>query len=255
MSSRYQVAFVTGASSGIGTQLARQLAASGTKVALVARRQELLDALAAEIVDRGGAAAAVPCDVRDRIAVRAAARRAESELGPVDLLVANAGVGYSMPVEEFDAALFEETIRTNLLGAAYAVEALLPSMLGRRSGHIVGVSSMAAYRGFPLTHAYCASKAALNVFLEGLRAEVADRGVKVTTVCPGFVRTPMTARNSGPMPFLMDADEAARRILRAVRRGRRVYNFPWPMAALMAVVRLLPGGLLDIGARSAGMME
>jgi short-subunit dehydrogenase len=141
------------------------------------------------------------------------------------------------------------------MGAVYAVEAFLPAMLGRHSGHIVGVSSMAAYRGFPLTNAYCASKAALNVFLEGLRAEISDRGVKVTTVCPGFVRTPMTARNTGPMPFLMDADVAARRILGAVRRGRRVYNFPWPMAALMALVRLLPGGLLDVGARSAGMME
>jgi short-subunit dehydrogenase len=249
------VAFVTGASSGIGSELARALARSGTRVALVARRKELLDALAKEIVASGGTAIAIPCDVRERMPLHAAVAEAVRSLGPIDLLIANAGVGISIPAEAFDAALFEDTIRTNLLGAVYSVEAVLPSMLERRSGHIVGISSLAAYRGFPLTYAYCASKAALNSFLEGLRAEISDRGVRVTTVCPGFIRTPMTAKNHGAMPFLLEADDAAGRILRAIRRGRRVYNFPWQMAALMALVRLLPGRLLDAGARSAGMME
>ena len=255
MTPTWSVAFVTGASTGIGTELARGLARQGTKVALVARRKELLDALAAEIAAAGGNALALPCDVRDRVALQAAVQQAVRAYGPIDLLIANAGVGHTIPVEQFDSALFEDTIQTNLLGAVYAVEAVLPSMLERRSGQIVGVSSMAAYRGFPLTHAYCASKAALSSFLEGLRAEIADRGIKVTTVCPGFVRTPMTAKNRGPMPFLLDADDAARRILDAARRGKRVFNFPWPMAALMVLVRFLPGRLLDFGARSAGMME
>jgi short-subunit dehydrogenase len=246
---------VTGASSGIGSELVRELARSGTKVALLARRKELIDALAAEISAAGGTAIAVPCDVRERIAVHAAIAEAVQKLGPVDLLIANAGVGHTIPAEAFDSTLFQDTIRTNLMGAVYAVEAVLPSMLERHAGHIVGISSLAAYRGFPLTYAYCASKAALNSFLEGLRAEISDRGVRVTTVCPGFVRTPMTAKNRGAMPFLLDADDAARRILRAVRLGRRVYNFPWQMAALMAIVRMLPSRLLDAGTRSAGMME
>lgn len=255
MTPSWSVALVTGASSGIGTELARGLARRGTKVALVARRKELLDALAAELAASGGAAIAIPCDVRDRLAVRAAVQEAAHALGPIDLLIANAGVGHTIPVERFDAALFEDTIRTNLLGAVYAVEAVLPSMLDRHAGQIVGISSLAAYRGFPLTYAYCASKSALNAFLEGLRAEIADRGIKVTTVCPGFVRTPMTAGNRGPMPFLLEADDAARRILRAASRGKRVLNFPWPMAALMGLVRFLPGRLLDTGARNAGIME
>ena len=255
MASLYSVALITGASSGIGRELARRLAREGTKVALVARRKDLLEGLAAEIRAAGGTALALPCDVRERMPMHAVVAQAARELGPIDLLIANAGVGHVIPADAFDAALFEDTIRTNLLGPVYAVEAALPAMLSRHTGHIVGVSSLAAYRGFPMTHAYCASKSALNAFLEGLRAEISDRGVRVTTVCPGFVRTPMTVRNRGAMPFLLEPDDAARRILRAVRAGRRVYNFPWPMAALMALVRLLPSGVLDRAVRSARSFE
>src|SRR5262245_59374655 len=201
---------ITGASSGIGLELARSLAREGTKVALVARRKPLLDSLASEIASSGGTALSIPCDVRERMPMHAAVAEASRELGPIDLLIVNAAVGHVIPADEFDAALFEDTIRTNLLGPVYAAEAVLPSMLSRRSGHIVGISSLAAYLGFPLTHAYSASKSGLNAFLEGLRAEIADRGIHVTTVCPGFVRTPMTARNTGAMPFLLEPDEAAR---------------------------------------------
>ena len=255
MNPGYAVALVTGASSGIGLELARQLARDGTKVALVARRKELLDGIAEEIRTAGGAALAIPCDVRERMSMHAAVGTAARELGPIDLLIANAGVGHVIPADSFDAALVEDTIRTNLFGPVYAIEAALPSMLSRHSGHIVGVSSLAAYRGFPMTEAYCASKSALNAFLEGLRAELSDRGIRVTTVCPGFVRTPMTVKNTGAMPFLLEPREAARRILRAVRSGRRVYNFPWPMAALMALVRLLPSRVLDAAVRSARSFE
>ena len=247
----FGVALITGASSGIGLELARHLARDGTRVALLARRGELLTSLANEIRDAGGTALPIVADVRDRMSVHAAATDATRQLGPVDLVIANAGVGYAIPAESFDASAFEDTIRTNLLGAMYAVEAVLPSMLGRRSGHIVGVSSLAAYRSFPQTYAYCASKAALNSFVEGLRAEIAPRGVRVTTACPGFVRTPMTAKNKGAMPFLLEPSDAARRILRAVRAGRRVYNFPLPMAALMKVVHWLPAAVLDRASRSA----
>jgi short-subunit dehydrogenase len=242
---------VTGASSGIGLELALQLARDGTKVGLVARRADLLNSITNEIRQGGGSAIPIVTDVRDRMGVHAAAVETVKEFGPIDLLIANAGVGHSIPADSFDAALFEDTIRTNLLGAVYAVEAVLPSMLERHAGNIVGVSSLAAYRSFPLTNAYCASKAALNSFLEGLRAEVATRGVKVTTVCPGFVRTPMTAKNRGAMPFLLQPADAATRILRATRAGRRVYNFPLPMAALMKLVHWLPAAVLDRAVRSA----
>lgn len=255
MSPFYSVAVVTGASSGIGVELCRQLAADGTKVALLARRVDLLASLGDEIRAGGGVAHEIECDVRDRLNVRAAVAEAARELGPIDLAIANAGVGHTIPADDFDSALFEDILRTNLLGAVHVVEAVLPEMIARRRGQIVGVSSLAAYRGFPQTHAYCASKAGLNVFLEGLRPEVAGYGIAVTTVCPGFVRTPMTARNRGAMPFLLDADDCARRILRAARAKRRVYNFPWPMATAMWIVRWLPSGLLDSAMRSARGFE
>ena len=242
---------VTGASSGIGLALARQLAREGTKVGLVARRGELLGSLANEIRTAGGTALPLPTDVRDRMAVHAAVSTTEQQLGPIDLMIGNAGVGHAIPAEEFDAAIFEDTMRTNLMGVVYAVEAVLPSMLSRHAGAIVGLSSLAAYRSFPQTYPYCASKAALNSFLEGLRAEIGPRGVRVTTVCPGFVRTPMTAKNRGAMPFLLEPDEAARRILRVTKAGRRVYNFPLPMAALMKLVHWLPAAVLDRAVRSA----
>jgi short-subunit dehydrogenase len=248
---RFAVALVTGASSGIGLELARRLAREGTKVALVARRKELLERLAAEIRAAGGTALPLRCDVRERTSVRAAVENAARELGPIDLLIANAGVGHVVPADPLDATLIEDSMRTNFFGPVYGVEAVLPSMLARRAGHIVGVSSLAAYRGLPRTHAYCASKSALNAFLEGLRVELADRGVRVTTICPGFVRTPMVAANAGAMPFVLEPDEAARRILRAVRAGRRVHNFPWPMAALTGLARLVPNAVIDRVLRSA----
>ena len=251
----YAVAVVTGASSGIGAELSRQLAAGGAKVALLGRRVDLLASVGAEIRAKGGTAHEIECDVRDPLNVKAAVAEATKELGAVDLAIANAGVGHVIPAEEFDSRLFEDIIRTNLMGTVHLVEAVLPEMLARRQGQIVGVSSLAAYRGFPQTHAYCASKAAMNTFLEGLRAEIADHGIAVTTVCPGFVRTPMTAKNRGAMPFLLDADECARRILRAARARRRVYNFPWPMATAMWIVRWLPSGLLDSAVRSARGFE
>jgi len=216
---------------------------------------DLLASVGDEIRAQGGIAHEVECDVRDRLNVKAAVGEATKELGSIDLAIANAGVGHVIPAEEFDSQLFEDIIRTNLMGTVHLVEAVLPDMLSRRQGQIVGVSSLAAYRGFPQTHAYCASKAAMNTFLEGLRAEIADHGIAVTTVCPGFVRTPMTAKNRGAMPFLLDADECARRILGAARARRRVYNFPWPMATAMWIVRWLPSGLLDSAVRSARGFE
>lgn len=251
MASTFSVAFITGASSGIGLALARQLAREGTKLGLVARRGDLLESVANEIREEGGAALALVTDVRDRMAVHAAAAATAQQFGPIDLLIANAGVGHAIPAESFDAAIFEDTFRTNLMGAVYAVEAVLPSMLERHAGQIVGVSSLAAYRSFPQTHAYCASKAALNAFLEGLRAEVGSEGIAVTVACPGFVRTPMTAKNRGAMPFLLEPDAAAKRILAAVRAKRPVYNFPLPMAALMRLVQWLPARVLDRALRSA----
>jgi short-subunit dehydrogenase len=235
-----QTAVVTGASSGIGWALAKALAAAGARVGLVARRRDALEQLAAEIGQTGGTAAVAPADVGDRVSVVAAIHDVAARLGPVDLLVANAGVGAPTLLEPFNVAEIEKMFRVNTLGVVYAIEAVLPDMLRRGRGHLAAVSSLGAYKGLPGESGYCASKAAVNTFLEGLRIQLRGRGIVVTTICPGFVRTPMTSVNEFHMPFLLEADEAARRIVRALGRRKKVFNFPWPTALLMRLTRWLP---------------
>lgn len=239
-----QVAVITGASSGIGWALAKELARHGCKVGLIARRASELTQLAEEIHQAGGAAAAVPADVGDRAQVLSAVESLRRQLGPIDLLVANAGVGVPTLLNPINVADVERTFRVNVLGLVYSIEAVLPEMLRRGVGHLAGVSSLGAYKGMPGESAYCASKAAMNVYLEGLRIHLRNRGIAVTTICPGFIRTPMTAVNKFPMPFLMEADEAARRISRALARRKKVYNFPWQTALLMKLAGWLPDWIL-----------
>lgn len=236
-------AVVTGASSGIGRALAVALAARGVRVGAVARRGDLLADLAAEVRAAGGQIATSTADVADRAALHAAVRRIEAGHGPTDLMIANAGRGGHTGAAEMNVPLAEEIVRVNLFGVVYAAEAVLPGMIARKSGHVVGISSLAAYKGLPGAAAYCASKAAVNAYLEGLRIELTGTGVAVTTVCPGFVRTPMVANNP-PMPFLMDPPAAAARILRALRRRPAVVAFPWPMVLLMKLARWLPDGFV-----------
>jgi short-subunit dehydrogenase len=240
MSDPFQVAVITGTSSGIGRALAQVLAAEGCKVGLIARRRDQLEALAAEITSRGGTAAVAPADVGDRVQTAAAIEALRGQLGPIDLLIANAGVGVPTLLDPMNVADTEKMIRINLLGVVYCLEAVLPEMLRRGRGHVAAVSSLAAYKGFPGESGYCASKAAVNTFLEGLRIHLRDRGIAVTTICPGFVKTPMTDINDFHMPWLLTADEAARRIVRALRRKRKVYNFPWQTTLLMKLLAWLP---------------
>jgi len=241
-----QVAVITGASSGIGWELARVLAAEGAKVGLVARRPDKLAALAEVIRLAGGTAACAAADVGDRQQCVAALRELAQTLGPVDLFVANAGVGTGTTLDPVNTADVEAILRINVLGLVYATEALLPEMLRRGKGHIAGVSSLASYKGLPGQPAYSASKAALNTYLEALRIQLRPRGIAVTTICPGFIRTPMTAGHRFRMPFLMDADVAARRIARALHRRRKVYSFPLPMALLMRLTWLMPDWLMSL---------
>jgi short-subunit dehydrogenase len=244
MSFANQVAVITGASTGIGFALARALAREGCKVGLVARRRDLLDTLAAEISAAGGVAAGAAADVGDRKAVQHALEALAGQLGPVELLVANAGVGCATGVDPLNVDDIERLHRVNFLGVVYAIEAVLPEMLRRRKGHLAAVSSLAAYKGLPGEQGYTSSKAAVSNFMEGLRMQLRGRGVDVTTVCPGFVRTPMTDVHQFKMPWLIEADDAARRIVGALRRKRKVYNFPWQTSLLMRAARWLPDWLV-----------
>src|SRR5262249_4472425 len=154
-------------------------------------------------------------------------------LGPVDLLVANAGVGAPTLLDPVNVADVESMVRVNLLGVVYSIEAVLPSMLQRRRGHLAPVSILAAYTGLPGESSYWARMAAGTVYREGLRIQRRENYIAGTPICPGFVPTPMTAPNQFKMPFVLTADEAARRIVRALSRRKKVYNFPWQTALLM----------------------
>lgn len=234
-----RTAVITGASSGIGRALAVALAAQGARVGVTARRADLLDSLAQDVRKTGGTIAIANADVGDRDATLAAIRGLEAALGPTDLLIANAGIGLPTGAAEMNVPGVETMLRVNFLGLVYAIEAVLPGMIARGSGHVVGISSLAAYKGIPGSAGYCASKAAVNAYLESLRIELKAKGVAVTAVCPGFVKTEMTAKNP-TMPLVMEADEAARRILKALTRRPAVFNFPWQMSLLMKLTRWIP---------------
>lgn len=240
-----KVAVVTGASSGIGFELAKALAAEGCRVGLLARREEPLRALAGEIAARNGVAAAAVADVSNPKHLEEGVASIRSRLGPIDLMVANAGVGKPTLLDPVNVPDVEDMFRVNVLGMVYSFAAVMPEMLARKTGHLVAVSSLAGYRGLPGESAYCASKAAMNVYLDGLRIHLRGTGVAVTTVCPGFVKTPMTAMNTFHMPGLMGADEAARRIVRAVRARKKVYNFPWRLHLMVKLSRWLPDGMMN----------
>ena len=239
------ITVVTGASSGLGRALAKRLAQTGDHVVVMARSLDKLQVLVAEIEEKGGTAYAIAVDVSNRQAVESAFHTVAHEVGPVECLIANAGVGAPTKLKEFDASTVEHIIRVNLLGAAYCIEAVLPSMIQARQGHIVGISSLASYRGLAGSAAYCASKAGLSALLESLRLEARGYGITVTTICPGFVRTPLTDKNTFPMPFLMELEPAAERIHRAIERRRSEYAFPWTLASIVRAGHLLPNVLYD----------
>jgi NAD(P)-dependent dehydrogenase (short-subunit alcohol dehydrogenase family) len=229
-----KIAWVVGGSSGIGAAVARELVSRGATVAVSARRREQLDEVA------HGDMMVVPADVTAADSVAAAAARVEQELGAIDLAVLCAGYWRSMDPAHWDIDIFDRHLQVNLGGMNNAIAAVLPGMLRRRSGTIAGVASVAGYRGLAGAEAYGATKAAQINLLESLRIHLARTGVKVTTVCPGFVRTDLTATNRFPMPFLIEADQAARSICDGLERERVEIVFPAPMAVLMKAARLVP---------------
>jgi NAD(P)-dependent dehydrogenase (short-subunit alcohol dehydrogenase family) len=229
-----RVAWVVGASSGIGAAVARELAHRGCVVAISARREDLLRQVA------GGSMLVVPLDVTDAGSARTAAARVRDELGPIDLALLAAGYWRQMDPADWNTEDFDRHVRVNLTGMSNSIAAVLPDMLRRHRGVIAGVASVAGYRGLAGAEAYGATKAAQINLLESLRLHVARTGVRVTTICPGFVRTDLTAGNTFPMPFLIDADQAARTICDGLQRGRTTIVFPLRMALTMAVSRLVP---------------
>ncbi len=239
------VAFVTGASSGLGRGIAVRLSQEGYAVGVGARRTDRLEEVVGDMRDYGATAAAYPCDVCKKDSVQGAIWACEAELGPVTLLVANAGIGNRTEVESFDSSEIAHVFQTNVMGAVYAVEAVLPGMLERRAGHLVAVASLAGFGGLPRTAAYSASKGAMINLFESLRLDLRHYNIDVTVINPGFVRTDMTTSEGQWRPSLLELDDGVDRIIRGILARRRSVRFPWMLSTLATASRIFPRWLYD----------
>ncbi len=236
--------FITGASSGIGEALAVYYAGKGATLGLAARREEVLAALNQRL---GGGHACYALDVCDAPALHAAAGDFLARFGAPDIVIANAGVSAGTLSEyEEDLDVFRRVMDTNVFGMAATFAPFIAAMKaagGER--RLVGIASVAGIRGLPGAEAYSASKAAAIAYLESLRLEMRPCGIKVVTIAPGYIATPMTAVNPYKMPFLLPADQAAERFAAAIERGTTYTVIPWPMGVVAKLLRALPNWLYD----------
>ena len=235
---------ITGASSVIGEALAVYYAAKGATLALVARRAEVLAALNERL---GGRHACYALDVSDAPALHAAATDFIARFGAPDIIIANAGVSAGTLTEyEEDLDVFRRVMDTNVFGMAATFAPFIPAMKAAGGEkRLVGIASVAGIRGLPGAEAYSASKAAAITYLESLRLEMRPYGIKVVTIAPGYIESPMTAVNPYKMPFLLPADQAARRFAQAIERGTTYTVIPWQMSIVAKLLRLLPNWLYD----------
>jgi short-subunit dehydrogenase len=237
---------ITGAARGIGRGTALALAEHGCKLGLIDRDAGLLEEVAADLIAKGVGVTTASADVTDANLLAEAVKTIEAKLGPIDVLVACAGIGGLTQVPDLDISGLRAMLAVNVVGVANSIEAVLPGMIARKSGHIVGVSSVAGYRGLPWMASYSASKAALSAYLEGLRPALKRRGVTITTACPGFVRTALTADTPFRNPVkMMEPEQAGRRIARAVLRRPRNCVFPFSTSIGMAFLKHVPDPLFD----------
>lgn len=273
-----KVVLITGASSGIGRGLAIELARRGARLGLLARGIAAPKAAAAavggrrstdlpvgtepsprllEVADEieqikngsNGSSSSrtllLPADVQDATAVKAAADRLRKEFGKIDVLIANAGMGATTDVTELIPEDVAKLLNVNVMGAVNSVAAVLPEMVQRGSGQLVAISSLSAYRGLRKSAAYCASKASLSAFFESVRIDLIGRGVDVTIIHPGFIKTPLTAGRQAQMPYLMELDFAVEKIIGAIEKRKKSYAFPWQLATIVRAGMIMPNFMYD----------
>ncbi|WP_437551484.1 SDR family NAD(P)-dependent oxidoreductase [Sorangium sp. So ce367] len=238
-------ALVTGASRGMGRGVAERLDARGTAVALLANTPDLLDDVRRRIEAGGGRATVRVVDVRQTARLVEAVQSIEHELGGLDLVVANAGIGTPVDVRSMCWNAIAPIIETNVLGTFATLTAALPSMLRRGHGHLVAVSSLAGSRGLPTVTHYCASKAAISRFVEGLRIDLAGTGITITDIQPGFVDSAGTGRRSYPTPWMLDLETAVDCIMCAIATKAPLARFPALLAGLMGVGRIVPRSIFE----------
>lgn len=237
MKPSYERVLITGASSGMGRALALWFAKRGVTVYAAGRRVEQLESLKALAPDR---IIPFPLDVADADATHEAVKQLDASCGGLDLVVANAGVGDEMSAKAIEWRRLKKVLDVNVMGATATLCAALPGMMARGRGHLVGISSLAAFVPLPKTSVYNASKSYLTAWLESLRLDVEKHGVAVTAIHPGFVKSELTAKNRFPMPFILETDDAADRMGRAIMRRSRWLSYPWPTAFVAWLGSLLP---------------
>ncbi|MGD9835175.1 MAG: SDR family oxidoreductase [Piscinibacter sp.] len=244
--SQSPLVFITGASSGIGQALAARFRRAGYRLALVARREAEVRAWAKAQGCSEAEAGVYAADVRDLAAIEAAGRACIAAQGVPDVVIANAGISVGIDTEVFDdLEVMRSTYETNVIGVAATFHPFLRAMRQRGSGTVVGIASVAGIRGLPGHGAYCSSKAAVISYCESLRGELRPSGVKVVTLLPGYIDTPLTRQNRYSMPFLLSAEEFAERAWRAIDAGTSYRVIPWQMGVVAKLLRLLPNPLFD----------
>lgn len=241
-----KIVFLTGASSGIGEALALAMAEKGATLGLLARRKELLDELAGRCESAGGAARVFAADVTDAAAVQAAADEFRTEFGRIDIMIANAGIGGNNPeTRALRPDAVKKVIDINLIGAVNSVAAVLPQMIERGAGQLVAISSLAGVRGLPKSAAYSASKAGMTALFESVRLDTRSKGIDVTIIQPGFIKTPLTSGRSSKMPFIMELEDAVPLFLRAIEKKKKFSAFPWQLAAIVKAGKIFPAWVYD----------
>ena len=238
---------ITGATSGLGQEMARQLASRGWRVAITGRREDKLKEVERVVREAGGEPLALVGTVGDLDMVKKHYAAIKEKWSGLDWAILNAGVGESVSARKFSADKIRWTYETNVFGVANWLEAVLPDMIAAGSGTVAAVSSLAAFRGLPRSGPYCSSKAALNTLLESTRIDLRGTGVDVVTVCPGYVKSELTARHGETsMPFLLETEDGVRRILRGIDRRARIVHFPWQLSYPMKYfLARMPGWLYD----------
>lgn len=232
---------ITGASSGIGREVARRLAQPGIRLGLIARGEASLAELSQDLQQRGANVAYATADVTDLSQMRAAVESLEARLGPCEIALANAGVHQYTPGSEFTAEKADAVIRTNVIGVTNTIGCVLPAMVARRRGHLVAISSIASVLSLPRMGTYCASKAAVVTQMNALAVDLKPFGIRVTTICPGFIQTPLIqSHNPRLLIFRLTAEQAAERIILAIEREKRICYFPLRTYALARFGSLLP---------------